>query len=82
MISQKLKNLRLLRASSVGDYMVQASFQQNQEAKHSFQQAQNAQHAQQFSDLASELAMRATSQPADQQSWKMHESLRKSMEIK
>ena len=33
----------LFRASSVGDSMVQASFQQNQEAKRSFQQAHQAQ---------------------------------------
>ena len=30
---------RPLRASSVGDYMLQASFQQSQESKHSLQQA-------------------------------------------
>ena len=44
---------RPLRASSMGDYMVQASSQQSQEPKHSFQQAQRAQQAQQLSDPAS-----------------------------
>ena len=50
---------RPLRASSVGNSTVQASFQQNQETKHSFQHAkqakpaQQAQQAQQLSDPAS-----------------------------
>ena len=34
-----LKTRRPFRASSVGDCMLQASFQQNQEARYSFQQA-------------------------------------------
>ena len=55
---------RLLRASSVADYMVQASFQQSQEAKHSFQQAQQAQ---QLSDPASQAASQlAAKEPASE----------------
>ena len=53
-----LKIRRHLRASSVGEYMVQASSQQSQEAKHCFQQAQQA------SDPASQLASQAASQLA------------------